>query len=125
MATKSAKVNTYTFPGGHLGRSIIVTGIIMALSARREVISPGSPLYDYLLAGKPRAITWATNIQKGLFYFLFGAHALETLAFPFVRLQKHGVPAFSVAWIKWMLACFVGGKFTYEHFDGLVAGKTA
>ena len=97
----------------------------MALSARQEVISPGSPLYDYVLAGRPKAITWATNIQKGIFYFLFGAHSIETVFFAFARLKKHGVPFLSVAWFQWMLACFIGGKYTMEHFDGVVASKQA
>ena len=123
MPVTQKGVQSYSFPRGRLGRSIIITGIVMALSARREVIAPGSPLYDYLLAGRPKALTWANYIQKGLFYFLFGAHTLETMAFPFVRLQKHGVQWFSMAWFQWMLACFVGGVFTYEHFDGLVKGK--
>ena len=97
----------------------------MALSSRKEVISPGSPLYDFILAGRPKAITWATNIQKGIFYFLFGAHAIETAIFPFIRLNKHSVPFPSMAYFQWLAACFVGGKYTMEHFDGVVASKQA
>lgn len=122
---KPVKVNGYTWPAGNLGRSIVITGIVMALSSRREVISPGSPLYDYLLAGRPTAIKWATYIQAGLFYFLFGAHSIETVYFAFAKLKKHGVPLLSVSWFQWMLACFVGGKFTMDHFEGVVAGKKA
>lgn len=123
--SKPVKVDRYTWPGGHLGRSIVVTGIIMALSARREVISPGSPLYDYVLAGRPTAIKWATYVQAGIFYFLFGAHSIETVYFAFAKLNKHGVPLLSVPWFQWMLSCFVGGKFTMEHFENLVTSKTA
>ena len=117
-------ITSYHFPKGKLGRTIITVGIVMALSSRSEVISPGSPLYDYALVGRPRAITWATNIQKGLFYFLFGAHSIETVLFAFTKLKKH-VKFLSLAWFQWMLACFVGGVYTFEHFDGVVAGKRA
>lgn len=122
--SKPVKIDRYDFPRGKLGRTIITLGLMMALSSRREVISPGSPLYDYALAGRPKAITWATNIQKGLFYFLFGAHSIETVLFAFTRLKNH-VSFLSVAWFQWILACFIGGKYTFEHFDGLMASKRA
>ncbi len=122
--SKPVEIDRYNFPEGKWGRTIIIMGVLMALSSRREVISPGSPLYDYALAGRPRAITWATNIQKGLFYFLFGAHSIETVLFAFTRLRKH-VKFLNLAWFQWMLACFVGGVYTFEHFDSVVAGKQA
>jgi hypothetical protein len=122
--TQSKAVQRYTFPGGRLGRNIIITGIIMALSSRREVLAPGSPLYDHIFSGRPKALKYAGYVQAFLFYFLFGAHAIETAIFPFTRLQKHGITFPSLAWFQWMAACFVGGKFTYEQFDGLVTGKS-
>lgn len=88
----------------------------MALSSRREVISPGSPLYDYVLSRSANALTAATWIQNGLFYFLFGSHAIETAIFA-KRLGEHGVSVLSGAWVKWMVTCFVGGQFCYKHFD--------
>ena len=101
---------------------MIVCGVIMALSARREVISPGSPLYDYLLSRSATALKAATWIQNGLFYILFGAHAIETAMFT-KRLKEHGVSVLSLAWWKWVATCFVGGKFCFEHFDRLVGKK--
>ena len=140
--------NTYIAPTHPQLKPIIICGIIMALSARREVIAPGSPLCmhstlhpsslnlqpykqpnltsppdDHLLSRSPNALKAATWIQNGLFYFLFGAHAVETALFT-KRLNEHGVSLFSVAWFKWIGTCFVGGKFLFEHFDRVV-GKTA
>jgi hypothetical protein len=111
--------NTYTAPSHPYLKPIIICGIVMALSSRREVISPGSPLYDYGLVGSPTALTAAVWIQNGLFYFLFGAHAIETAMFA-RRLSAHGVGLFSAAWFKWMATCFVGGKFCFDHFDRVV-----
>ncbi|KAL5117230.1 hypothetical protein ACEQ8H_004919 [Pleosporales sp. CAS-2024a] len=96
----------------------------MALSARREVISPGSPLYDFILSRSPYALKSAVWIQNGLFYLLYGAHAIETAIFS-RRLSEHGVSAMSLSWWKWMLTCFVGGKFCYDYFDKLVERKSA
>lgn len=95
----------------------------MLLSSRRELLLPGSPLYDHLLSKSVNALKAATWIQNGLFYFLFGAHAIETVMFVAGKLRKHQVP-FGMVWLKWVLTCFVGGKFCFEHFDNLVAGKT-
>lgn len=114
--------NTYTAPAQPHLRSIIITGIIMALSARKEVISPGSLLYDHLLSRSSTALKIATWIQNGLFYFLFGAHSIETVIFA-RRLSKHGVNFLGLAWWKWMVTCFIGGKFCFEHFDQLVGAK--
>jgi hypothetical protein len=111
--------NTYIAPGHPQLKRIIICGIIMALSARREVISPGSPLYDYVLVHSSNALKAATWIQHALFYFLFGAHAIETAMFT-KRLNHHGVSVLSLAWCKWVTTCFVGGKFVFEHFDRVV-----
>jgi hypothetical protein len=119
--TSAVKINGYTRPKGELGRSIVIVGIIMALSARKEVISPGSPLYDYVLAGRPSVLKGATWVQNGLFYFLFGAHSIETVIFAYAKLYKHGISFFSLAWWQWMATCFVGGKFCFDHFGKLVA----
>lgn len=94
----------------------------MALSARSEVISPGSPLYDYALFRSPDALKAARWIQNGLFYFLFGAHAVETAIFT-QKLSAHGVSVTSSAWWKWVATCFVGGQFCFKHFDRVV-GKS-
>lgn len=94
--------NTYIAPRAPYLKPIVICGIVMALSSRREVIAPGSPLYDYLLSGSPNALKYATWIQNGLFYFLFGAHAIETAVF-ISRLSKHGVQVTSAAWWKWMV----------------------
>ena len=50
----------------------------MLLSARREVIAQGSPLYDYVLVHDRRLQTLARWVQNALFYFLFIAHSIET-----------------------------------------------
>ena len=117
--------NTYSFPRGDLGRKIIITGIVMVLSARKEVISPGSPLYDYVLYRSPNAFKAADWIQKGLFYFLFGAHSIETPIFALKKLAPHGISVLSVAWWQWIATVFAGGVFCFAHFDKLVKAKTA
>lgn len=89
----------------------------MALSSRREVISPGSPLYDYALSRlSANGLKYAAWVQSGLFYFLFGAHAVETVVF-MGRLREHGVRFGGIAWWKWVATCFVGGKYCFVHFD--------
>jgi hypothetical protein len=85
-----------------------ITGIIMALSARREVLQPGSPIYDYILAGNPRLLKAASYLQNGLFYFLFIAHGIETPLFAWTRLRKHNVSVLSLTWLKWLLSVLVG-----------------
>lgn len=114
--------NTYTAPQAPYLKPIIICGVIMALSSRREVISPGSPLYDYGLSRlSANGLKYASWVQSGLFYFLFGAHAVETAVFT-KRLAKHGIELFSAAWFKWVGTCFVGGQYCFVHFDK-VAGK--
>ena len=115
--------NTYIRPHGDLGRKIIICGIVMVLSARQELIAPGSPLYDYVLARSANALRAATWIQNGLFYFLFGAHSIETVIFAYAKLAKHGVSFFSLAWWQWMVTCLVGGKFCFEHFEQVITKK--
>lgn len=117
--------NTFVPPSSPFLRPIVICGIVMALSARREIISPGSPVYDYLLVGSTNAIQAATWIQSGLFYFLYVAHAAETAYFT-TKLAKHGVSVTSSAWWKWVSLCFVGGQFCFKHFDQVVGnGKAA
>jgi hypothetical protein len=123
-ATTPVKINHYSYPAGHLGRNTTICGIIMLLSSRRELLAPGFPLYDYILAKSPTALKTATWIQNGLFYFLFGAHAIETVVFAVVKLRKHRVP-FGMVWLKWIVTCFVGGKFCMEHFDNVVVHQEA
>jgi hypothetical protein len=102
--------NTYVAPVAPYLRPIIICGIVMALVSRREVIAPlaGSSYFRYA--------KWA---QDGLFYFLYGAHAIETAVFT-KRLSRHGVSVQSAAWWKWIGTCFVGGKYCFVHFDRLV-----
>jgi len=121
MAARPRNINnTYTTPSAPYLKPIVICGIIMALSARREVISPGSPLYDYALSRSVNALKAAGWIQNGLFYLLFGAHAIETVLF-MKKLSAHGVSVASTAWWKWVATCFVGGKFCFEWFDRVVA----
>lgn len=117
------RITTYTRPKGRLARTIILLAMTMALSARKDIISPGSFLYDNLLVDKPNAIKAATWIQNGLFYFLFGAHTIELPIFAVARLQRHGVPFLSLVWLQWMVTCFFGGVACFEHFDKLVKAK--
>ncbi|KAH3954765.1 hypothetical protein HBH70_039550 [Parastagonospora nodorum] len=124
MATPKSLNNTYHAPTAPYLRPIIICGVVMALVARREVISPGSPLYDYVLSRSPNALKAGVWIQNGLFYFLYGAHAIEAAVFT-KRLSNHGVSVMSLAWWKWMATCFIGGKFCFEHFDKLVGKKAA
>jgi hypothetical protein len=63
-----------------------------------------------VLSYDSRLYTAARYIQNFLFYFLFGAHAIETPLFAWSRLRKHGVPVLSLTWLKWMLTIPVGGK---------------
>ncbi|KAI1850893.1 hypothetical protein JX266_003558 [Neoarthrinium moseri] len=114
------QVREYPIPGGKLGRNTLICGLVMLLSSRSEVLAPGSPIYDYLLAERPTALKYSIRVQYGLYYFLFGAHTIESVIFAATRLRKHGVPVFSLLWFKWMLACFIGGQLTYKHFDNVV-----
>lgn len=118
------QITTYTRPRGRLARGVVICVILMALSARKNLIAPGSTLYDNVLAGKPNAIKYATWAQNGTFYFLYGAHAIETAIFAYVKLHKHGMPLLSLAWVQWIVTCFAGGQFCFIHFDELVKSKT-
>jgi hypothetical protein len=109
--------NTYIPPRAPYLKPILICGAIMALSSRREVIAPGSPIYDYGLKHlSTNGLKYASWVQSGLFYFLFGAHAIETGLFA-KRLSRHGVEVSSLSWWQWMATCFVGGKYCYVHFD--------
>ncbi|KAK6859081.1 hypothetical protein PG995_004934 [Apiospora arundinis] len=126
MSTSKSPVKITTCPlpaGGRLLWGPIISGIVMYASARPGLIAPGSWLYETVLAGNPTALNAAWWVQNGLFYFLYGAHAIETVAFAAGPLRKHGVPLFSVAWFKWMIGCFVGGVFVTKHFANVVRAK--
>lgn len=112
--------NTYIAPSSPHLKPIIICGIIMALSAAPtpSILLPSSP--DYATSPiPPTAAKAARWIQAGLFYFLFGAHAVETVMF-MKRLGEHGVGVLSGAWWKWVGTCFVGGQFCFKHFDRVV-----
>ncbi|KAK7934555.1 hypothetical protein PG985_000050 [Apiospora marii] len=119
------KINTYPVPAG--GRPLwgpLICGAVMYWSARPGLIEPGSRLYDTVLSGHhPTAYNAAWWVQKSLFYFLFGAHAVETVAFAAGPLRKHGVPLFGAAWFQWVVGCFVGGVFTTKYFEAVVKAK--
>jgi hypothetical protein len=105
--------NTYYAPKAPFLRPILICALVMALSSRREVLDTISP---YLSPTATKAALWT---QNGLFYFLFGAHAIETAIFT-KRLNDNGISVASAAWWKWMGTCFVGGKFCFDWFDGCV-----
>jgi hypothetical protein len=111
--------NTYIAPRQPHLKPILICGFIMALSSSKRLLLPGSPLYDYVLVRSATTLKVATWIQNGIFYFLFGAHAIETAMFT-KKLKEHGVSVASLAWWKWVATCFVGGKFLFEHFDQVV-----
>jgi hypothetical protein len=116
--------NTYHPPTGPYLRPMLICGVIMALSSTRSVLGPSSPLHTYLVSNNSpsSALRVATWIQSGLFYFLFGAHAVETVMFT-RRLREHGVASGTAAWWKWVATCFVGGKFCFAWFDRVVGVK--
>lgn len=118
--SSSIQMRDYSFPAGHLGRNTILCGIAMALASRREVIAPGSPIYDYLLAGRPDALKYAIWLQTVVFYGLVVVHVAEVPLFAYLRLRKHGIPIFSATGLKWLATVFLGGMFTWEHFGNLV-----
>lgn len=92
--SKPVKIREFSLPQGDLGRKVLITGIVMLLSSRRELLQPGSPLHDYVLAGNPTLLKAARWIQNGLFYFLFGAHSIETpLGKALPILRAHGLGA--------------------------------
>ncbi|KAF2279509.1 uncharacterized protein EI97DRAFT_482022 [Westerdykella ornata] len=118
------KIDTCSYLACHLGRNTTICGTIMLLSSQTELLAPGSPIYDYILPRSPMEVKAVTWIQNGLFYFLFGAHAIETVMFAFGKLKKHRVP-FGLVWLKWIIMCLVGRKFCFEHFDNVVVQKEA
>lgn len=109
--------NTYIVPKEPYLRPILICAVLMALSSRREVISPGSPLYNYGLSRlSANGLKYASWVQNGVFYFLFGAHTIETAMFTRM-LAKHGVEVSSLSWWQWMATCFMGGDYCFRHFD--------
>lgn len=117
------KVTTFPISAGHV-TSMTICGVVMLLSSRREFIAPGSPIYDYLLKSPQAALT-AASVQDWTFWLLVGAHALEVPLFAATKLKKHGVPFFSALWWKWSAACFMAGKFTWDHLAATVKAEDA
>jgi hypothetical protein len=125
MATPPSLISKspgYRFPTGSRATGTIICGILMAWSARSKNIEPGSFLFDNLLskASSPRVLQGTKILQNVIFYFLFGAHAIETAHFAATKLKKHG-ELFSLKGLAWILTTFIGGKFAIEEFDVLVA----
>ncbi|KAL5375914.1 hypothetical protein PMIN02_011940 [Paraphaeosphaeria minitans] len=114
----STRTVPYQLPPSHLSKPIIVCGIVMALSASRRF----SAFHGLLLSQSPTLANVAQWLQTGIFWFLYGAHAIESAVFA-KKLKDHGVSMLSAAWWKWMVECFVGGKFCFEHFEGMVKSK--
>ena len=106
--------NTYHPPPPSHLRPILICGAVMFLVALP--FPPSSSLPSFLTPSLVKALRWS---QAALFYFLYGAHAVETAIFT-KRLRDAGIEAGSAAWCKWMATCFVGGKFCFDYFDGLV-----
>ncbi|USP79770.1 hypothetical protein yc1106_07044 [Curvularia clavata] len=97
---------------------ILICFVVMFLSAL--------PTPSFLLASSTPLPQTAAKLlrwtQSFLFYFLYGAHGVETILFT-KRLRDHGVTVGSGAWCKWMGTCFVGGMFCFEYFDRIVGRK--
>lgn len=124
-AAVAVRVTGYPWPQGAILRGYISTIVMFALSARRELMAPGSWAHETLLATRPRAQEWAPRVQNGLFYLLVAVHTLEVLFVAVPRLRKHGVPVLSATWCKWVFAWFVGGMYAMQHFDAVVAAGAA
>lgn len=124
-AAVPVRVTGCPWPQGAALRGYISTIVVFALSARRELIAPGSWVHETLLATRPQAQEWAPRVQDGLFYLFIGAHALEVLFIAVPRLWKHSVPVLSATWCKWVCAWSVGGMYAMRHFDAVVAAEAA
>ncbi|KAL1793129.1 hypothetical protein ACET3X_008111 [Alternaria dauci] len=89
--------NTYTPPSTPHLKPIIICGIVMALCAAP---TPAMFRPDNVDSPLPEnAATAGRWIQSGLFYFIYGGHAVETVMF-MKRLSQHGVGFMSAAWWK-------------------------
>lgn len=108
----------YSLPPPHLAKPIVICGLVMVLSASRHL----SAIHAQMLSNSPTAAKCALWVQHGVFWFLYGAHTIESAVFA-KKLREHGVSLLSVAWWKWMAECFVGGKFCFQHFDDMVKNK--
>ena len=123
MATpQNRPVPKYRFPTGSRGVGTLICAVLMTLSSRRQFIAPGSFLFENVLSKSQSVARHAKTGQDVVFYFLFGAHALETLVFAATQLSKHGVRITSFAGLSWIVTAFIGGKFAIEDF-GLVVAK--
>ncbi|KAK5057718.1 hypothetical protein LTR84_011719 [Exophiala bonariae] len=127
MATHKASsvtIDEYKFPRGSKQFGTLVCGVLMALSTKRKYIEPGSLLHDQVLArGGAKTIQYSKYVQNFLFYFLFGAHGIETVHFALTKLKRHNVKFLSFVWLKWVVTAFVGGTFAIQHFDEVVEAK--
>lgn len=111
----------YTLPPSHLSKPIMICGIIMALTASKQLAYPGSLLHTQLSTLSPTAAKAALWLQIGTFWFFYGAHSIES-AILAKKLRDQGVSILSATWWKWIAECFIGGQFCFKHFD-LVKGK--
>lgn len=127
MAThksSSVTIDEYQFPKGSKQVGTLVCAVLMALSTKRRFIEPGSLLHDQVLArGGAKVVQYSKHVQNFLFYFLFGAHGVETVHFALTKLKRHKVKALSLLWLKWIVTAFVGGTFAIQHFDEVVEAK--
>jgi len=122
----ASTVTTYRFPTSSRRTGTIICGILMLWSSRRPYIELGSYFYKYALRNLPASVSqYSTIVQNVVFYFLFGAHAIETIIFAATKLRKHGVNLLSSNGLRWILTAFVGGKFAIDEFDLLVAEKVS
>ncbi|KAF1950761.1 hypothetical protein CC80DRAFT_496662 [Byssothecium circinans] len=127
MASSSPpKSVPYSLPAGRLLRPIIICAVVMAFSARKSLLAPGSFLQENLLSlnSSGTALKAAKWIQTGLFWIVYGAHSVECVILA-RKLSQHGVSVLSAAWWKWIAECFVGGQFCFKHFEGVAKGRRA
>ncbi|EOA80979.1 uncharacterized protein SETTUDRAFT_166396, partial [Exserohilum turcica Et28A] len=116
MAPKKNLNNTYISPTHPHLNPILIAVFLMTLSAvptpsflRPFSTTPPPGFSEPLPPTVAKALRWT---QNGLFYLLYGAHSVETLVF-MKRLRDHGISFASVAWWKWVVTCFFGGKFCF------------
>lgn len=115
--------NTYHPPPPRYLSRILLSGLLMALSTSRLTITAPSPIHTYLLSGSsPTILRAAAWVQSGLFFVLFGAHAVGTVAFT-RRLREHGVASGTGAWWAWVGTGFLGGRGCWAWFEEVVGGR--
>jgi hypothetical protein len=124
MAPGSVTPVPYAIPPRHFRNPIIVCAVIMALAASKRIIAPGSLLHDQLLPRSPTAFKTVVWAQLITFWFLYGAHTIETAVLA-TKLWKRGQSVLSLDWWKWIVECFIGGQFSLRHFDEVCKSRTA